>query len=245
MTALTILDAIKLVPVIELTPGTFSTRERLLPAGSGRDMPEEWDRYWLDCLADSDVVGLTPLRPSSWMVPTRQLTDMAVLSRILSIMIREWGGPEAFPGPDSKPVLDGGLALCSGDEVLVAPICCCDLGNVSERRDAVVYRQLDWKMVWIGHPWLSVRFNGSQLEFSEPHESDSPVAKWTVSPEKLGRAVSVAEAELEAFARRLESVVASLGGNNDHASVARSWAGCPPDRTDTSGCNNATVNKME
>src|SRR5262249_59855511 len=36
MTELTSLEGIALRPVIELTPGTFATRERPLPSGSGR-----------------------------------------------------------------------------------------------------------------------------------------------------------------------------------------------------------------
>src|SRR5260221_236420 len=127
MSGLTVLDTVELMPVIELTPGTFSTRERPLPAGSGRESPEGWNRYWLDSLADSGVVGLTPLWPWSWLVTTRQLTGPSVLLPILSTLVREMGGQEAFADPDGQPVLDGGLALCSGGEVLVAPACCGDL----------------------------------------------------------------------------------------------------------------------
>jgi hypothetical protein len=45
MAALTTLDGIELVPVIELEPATFSTRERPSPSGTFRDVPEEWNRY--------------------------------------------------------------------------------------------------------------------------------------------------------------------------------------------------------
>jgi hypothetical protein len=156
-------------------------------------------------------VGLSPLHSASWLVPTRQLTSPSILERILSVIDRDWGGPEALTDPDGKPVLSGGLALrCKGD-VLIAPTCCSDLGNMSEWREAVAYRQPEWKMHWIGHPWLSVRFDAGRLVYSEPHESDSPVARWAVSPEELGRAVAVAEAELEDFARRLEPVLDAMG----------------------------------
>ena len=44
-------------------------------------MPREWHRYWLDSLADSGVVGLTPLRPwSAWLVPMLQSTNAVVLN---------------------------------------------------------------------------------------------------------------------------------------------------------------------
>lgn len=208
---MTELEEVALVPAVELEPGKFATRERPLPAGTGRDVPEEWTRYWLDSLADSGVVGLTPLWPASWLVTTRQLTGGEVLGRVLSAIVREWGGPAAFSDPDGKPVLDGGLALCRDGEVLVAPTCCGDLGNLSEWRDAAAYRQTEWKMVWVGHPWVSVRFDEGRLVFSEPHESDAPTARWSVRPEELHRAVAAAEAELEDFARRLRTVLGDMG----------------------------------
>jgi hypothetical protein len=207
----TYVEGIELTPVIELTPGTFSTRERTLPSGSGRDLPDEWHRYWLDSLADSGVVGLKPLWPASWLVTTRQLTDGDVVGRILSANVRDWGGLEALSDSENRPVLDGGLALCHNGEVLVAPGCCGDLGNLSEWRGAAAYRQPDWKIVWTGHPWLSVRYDAGRLVFSEPHESDTPTGRWLVRPEELVRAVAAAEVELEDFARRLEPVLEPMG----------------------------------
>jgi hypothetical protein len=211
MSGLTVLASVELLPVIELTPGAFSTRERTLPSASGRDLPDEWHRYWLDSLRDSGVVGLIPLWPWSWLVATRQLTDAGVLNAILSTIVRGWGGPEVFSDPDSKPVLDGGLALCCGSEVLIEPTCCGDLGNLSEWREAATYRQPDWKMLWVGHPWVSVWFHEGRLGFSEPHESDSPVARWAVRPEELGQAIAAAEAELEDFACRLRPALDAMG----------------------------------
>lgn len=127
MSGLTVLDTVELMPVIELEPAKFSTREHPSPSGTFRDVPEEWNRY-----------------------------------------LAEW-------------------------------------------RDAASYRQPDWKMVWIGHPWISVRFEAGWLVFSEPHESESPVGRWAVNPEEFGRAVAVAEDELEDFARRLVPVLEAMG----------------------------------
>jgi hypothetical protein len=130
-----------------------------------------------------------------------------------------------FSDPDCKPVLDGGLALCCNGEVLAAPTCCSDLGNLSDWRDAVAYRQPNWSILWIGHPWLSVRFDAGRLVLSDLHESGSPVARWAVTPEELGLAVTAAEAELEVFARRLEPTVASFNTKDNAARAARRLAG--------------------
>jgi hypothetical protein len=80
-------------------------------------------------------------------------------------------------------------------------------------------------MLWIGHPWLSVRFDAGRLVLSDLHESDSPAPRWTVTPRTLGRAVARAEAELEVFARRLEPAVASFNTKDDVRRAARRLAG--------------------
>jgi hypothetical protein len=218
------LESVELVPVIELEPGKFSARGRPWPSGLGRDLPEQWDKYWKDSLADSGIVGLTPLRPASWLVTIRQLTNADLLDRILAFVMRDWGGREVFQDPDCKPVLDGGLALLCNNAVLIAPNCCSDLADRSEWRMATAYRLLEWKMMWIGHPWVSIRFDAERLIFSEPHESTAPVERWIVEPRELERALRAADAELEEFAQRLVPLVAAMGAI-DPVGVARMLAG--------------------
>jgi hypothetical protein len=218
------LEAVGLVPVVELEPFAFAKPDRTHPEATGPDSPEECSRYWSESLADFGVVGVTPLRPGSWHVPVAAFNDPVVLGRYLDAVVRGWDGPDALTGPDARPVLSGGLALCSGGEVLVEPSSCGDLGNLAEWRDAVAYRQDEWKMVWVGHPWVSVRFDADRLVFSGPHESDAPDARWAVRPDALGRAVAAGEAELEVFARRLRSALADMSVA-DASSVAARMAG--------------------
>lgn len=216
------LESIDLVPVIELDPFLFSTRDRSPPSGAGT--PEEWNRYWLESLADSGVVGLTPLRVPSWLVPAEQLVDFDVRYRILAAIVRDWGGPEVFSEPNHSLVLSGGLALCSGRTGLVGPTCCSDLGNLSDWKDAVGYRQAEWAMLWIGHPWLSVRFDSGLLVLSEPHESDSPTPRWGVTPHQLGKAVLLAESRLETLAQRLKPILEAMKAHDPMRS-SRTLAG--------------------
>jgi hypothetical protein len=39
------LHDVRLVPVVELEPFLFATREHPQPSGSAREVPGEWDRY--------------------------------------------------------------------------------------------------------------------------------------------------------------------------------------------------------
>jgi hypothetical protein len=228
MTDLTFLGDLELVPVLELEPYLFATRENARPQGPARDLPENSHRYWIESLADSEITGLTPLWPSSWHVPTRDLTDPSALQNILAVFLKEWGGIACLDDPESRPIFNGGLALLGGGEVLVYPTCCSDLGNLSAWRDTAVYRGDDWTMLWIGHPWLSARFVGERLILSGPHESHEPVGQWSVRPEVLGRAIDAAESELGSFALRVEEAFAGLGVGPKAGEFARYLVGLAP-----------------
>jgi hypothetical protein len=80
-------------------------------------------------------------------------------------------------------------------------------------------------MLWIGHPWLSVRFEDGWLVLSETHESDSPVGRWAVRPDELGQALTAAEAGLEDFARMLGRALVDLGSGDRAKALARRLAG--------------------
>src|SRR5205823_5324331 len=115
--------------------------------------------------------------------------------------------------------------LCLADEVLAEPACCVDLGNLADWRQAAAYRSTEWRMLWLGHPWLSVRHEGGWLVLSGPHESHSPVARWAVTPEDLDAAVAQAENELADFAARLLPAVAAVVGDGSARRIARKLAG--------------------
>jgi hypothetical protein len=211
MSNLVVLHDIELVPVLELEPMKFATTEHPLPSGTGAGMPEAWHRYWLDSLADSGITGLEPLQPGSWHVSTRRLTDPGLLHKSLTVTVEGWGGTVIFTDPDSKPVLNGGLALFSQDELIVQPTCCSDLRNLADWQRATAYRGTTWEMLWIGHPWLSVRYESPWLVISDLHESDTPTGRWAVSADDLHQAVADAERELQAFAVRMQPILEAMG----------------------------------
>jgi hypothetical protein len=205
--ALTVLDRVRLAPVVHLIPANFATHERPVPFGP-YPTPEEWDRYWRDCLADVGIVGVTPLQLGSGHVPTRNLLDPktsnpALAGRILTHLIESRG--------------EGGLALCQDDEVLVEPRCCVDLNNLGDWRYAAGYRGPEWAITWVGHPYLMMRFEGEMLILSD--EEDSPTPQWAVSPDDLLNAVVHAEADLEDFAEMLLPAAVVVG--SDAATVRR------------------------
>ncbi len=206
-----ILDAIELVPVVEVQPQRYAAPGRESSAETLQDGPEARSHHWLDSLADAGLAGLAPVRPTSWHVATSALDRPETIRKLLAPIIEGWGGPGAFLEPDWSPVLDGGLALLNGGEVLVEPTCCSDLANIDGWRTASEYRGAAWQMLYIGHPWLSVRLEDGRLVLAGPHESKPPEARWAVDPDAFVRAVAVAGAELEAFASRIARALPGLG----------------------------------
>jgi len=152
-----------------------------------------------------------------------------MLEPVLSVIFDQWGGVQTLNDPDSKPVLDGGLALLDSDgHLLVEPHCCGDLGDLRDWQEAARYTGTAWQMLWIGHPWLSVRFERGQLVISAPHESNDPVAKWAVDPDDLERAVRVAAAELHRFSELVVPFLSSHGFQGNAHAMAETLVGLTP-----------------
>ena len=194
MSDLVEIGSVELIPVVEVSAFRFSTRERALPERSVVEMPDAWHRFWLASLADAGITDLEPVYSGSPYVTVRVLGASDALGKVLTGFIRERGGIEALGKPRSAPVLDGGLILRSADgSILVEPGCCSDMGDLSSWRAAADHRRYEWEMVWVGHPWVSVRYDAPWLQLSEPHEMDNPVGRWALSPAILKQAIADAK----------------------------------------------------
>lgn len=181
---LVLLEALELVPVLQLEPHKFATCDRDSPSGVFQDDQDAWFLYWATCLADSGITGLRPLRQGSWHVPTANFNDSGNLRRFLQVTFHDWGGIDSPSNPDRRAILDGGLALRGpAGDVLVEPGCCADLGDANNWKMAAEHRGPEWQILWIGHPWISVRYEAPWLILSGPHESGEPSGRWTVLPE--------------------------------------------------------------
>ena len=223
MSSIVVLEGVELIPVLELVPMKFATQTRSSPSSSDA---EEWYRYWLGSLSDSGLTGLRPLQRGSWHVPTTEFADPATLQGLLEVVFHQWGGIESLSDPDCKPVLNGGLTLrCPTHDLLIEPGCCADLGDAINWRQAAAYKQAEWQMLWIGHPWLSVKYQEPWLIISDLHESETPTTRWAVCPDELQREVVAAEAELERFAGQIAPSLISQGYGGDSHLMGRKLAG--------------------
>ena len=213
--------AIRLTPVIELEPGAFSTQSHETPSGSAAELPDEWDKYWRASLFDSGISQINPIVPGSWHVSTTDM-DSAQLEKVLRVIIDGWGGISSLDDSDAKPVLNGGLALSAVEQdILIEPKCCSDLSDVANWKVAAACEKAEWEMLWIGHPFLSVKYQQPWLLLSDLHESNSPVERWSVKPGELKEAITVAESELLDFSKRIGSILNDWGyqGPTDKVSL--------------------------
>jgi hypothetical protein len=226
MSNLIVLDGIELIPVVELEPATFSTKSRNAPSNSSWEVPEAWFRYWSDSLADSGIRELRPVRHGSWHVPTVNFTATRNLQLFLEKTFQQWGGIESLSDPENRPVFYGGLALrCSASGVLIEPSCCSELETVNDWKEAAVYKGETWRDLWIGHPWLSVRYESPLLILSEPHESNTPSERWAVNPDELDQNTNDAKVELVRFANEVANLLPALGCPEDPIKMSRKLAG--------------------
>lgn len=188
-------------------------------------MPDEWDKYWRASLLDSNISGIDPIVPGSWHVSTSDI-DSAQLEKVLRVIIDGCGGMLSLDDSDSKPVLSGGLALSANEQdIIVEPTCCSDLGDIDNWKAAASYEKEEWEMLWIGHPWVSVKFQHPWLLLSELHESNDPVERWSVKPLELKEAIVSAESELFRFSERIASILDGWGYQGPTSEVSLMLAG--------------------
>ena len=224
MSGVTKLHEVKLTPVIELAPGIFSKHTLECPSGPAREMPTAWQEYWLACLAVSEISEVNPIYPGSWHVFTSSLTE-SQLEKVLDVIITEWGGITELNDPDLRPILNGGLVLISNNEVEIEPNCCGDLGDIANWKEAASFRRADWEMLWIGHPWLSMKYQEPMLILSDLHESNEPVERWAVNPEELQEAVNAAEEELLRFSTMIAQILKAWNYDGDATKTSMQFAG--------------------
>ncbi len=196
----------RLVPVIELDPGTYATESRQSP-GTG-------------------LSGLTAVSPGSWFVLAEHLGN-SVLAIVLTNELSESGIP-GFPDADGEiedclqeavSALSGGYALMDGSEVLVEPSCCGDLGNLAEWQKVPHTDDSEWHDLWIGHPQLRFRVTEDEAEIEERQEYNQPrhPRHFSISVEKLRVALQEAAIAQRDFEGKVRDALESISALKDYS----------------------------
>ncbi|QDU47755.1 hypothetical protein [Gimesia panareensis] len=229
------LTQFQLIPVLELEPGTFSTQDRVFPYEEGKDQTNEEQEHWDSCLADSGITNLTPIKTGSWFVRATVFSDEQ-LDQYLRVIFADWGGiHETLDDPDCLPELPGGFVLLSQTgEVLVEPTCCCSLKDLENWEAAAQNRSQSWQTLWVGHPWISTRFQTPWVILSDYHELEMEIPeRWVVRRQELQQAIQNAERELTQFSLKLERVLEKWALQTDLKKLARQLV-CLPENDERS-----------
>lgn len=193
----TLSNNIVLRPVLELSPEdlgrTESPLSRIL---SGDD--------WLACLAAAGMPVHREIVPGSWLV----FADDIATPRALRTVARAHLGSPDGPGlmsALSESALQGGFVLMEGDEVVLAPGCCGHLGHVAAWRRAVQHRSAVAMRMHIGHPEVSVTYEGGLLCLHEKQDDEhqNKPKMLRVTPEALEGAVELASKRVVELMSRL------------------------------------------
>ncbi|MCA9041783.1 MAG: hypothetical protein KDA65_15625, partial [Planctomycetaceae bacterium] len=168
---------------------------------------------------------LTPIRSGSWHFRTSLFTE-SDLTVILPAIFDEYSESIEAEEPDESGALYGGMALCDENGgVLIEPTCCADLRNINSWNEAADYRKSTWQQVWIGHPWVSVKYEEPRLVFSDLHEHQDPVARWSICPEDLRFAIDQAEKELFQFSDKIGNSLRNIEYDGDVNVLSKNLAG--------------------
>jgi len=194
---------LQLVPVVALEPARFSREARDVPIVSVQDDPAAWYRYWKDSLADAHIDDIEPISHGSWWVATRTLTDKTLPVLLHELLLDHQQRIDV----EGIGMLFGGYALLHEDTVVIEHTCCTDFGDIAEWEHAAAYRRAEWKDIWIGHPQTCVRFDRGRLLLSDLRDDGTVVAKFSLEPAMLAKAVAQAKQECVTFIRRCMSTI--------------------------------------
>lgn len=200
---------LRMLPVVEFHTGIFRTQDHKVPDVSGSDDLSGWYQYWKRCLADAGIVDLEPYQHSEF-VCLQDIHDIALRQLLAAhIAIDE---DEDLSIIEQISPLSGGYVLEFGAGARILPQCCGSLANLVDWEDACTTVSADAEVLWIGHPWLTVRsMNAEQIHICETQEYELPKKplELLIQRSDLSEIIADLKPALEFFRKRLVSAIPS------------------------------------
>lgn len=158
----------KLINTIEVSPFDYAINEYKSPNGSSKDLPEEWDEFWKKCLSDKNIKNLESIKKGSFLVDITSIKlfelEVIIKNELKDIDLKDY--------EEQIGRICGGIAIKIGNEFLIEPTCCGDIGNIQEWQSIFEDGNDNWQELWIGHPWVFYKKTGGEIEFSDYYESN-------------------------------------------------------------------------
>lgn len=194
----TLSNNIALRPVVELFPEDLG----------GADTASA--ERWISLLDAAGISVAGEIIPDSWLVYADDIQSPRALRTLARAHLGSADGPGLMSAL-SESALQGGFVLVDGDDVVLAPGCCGHLGHIASWRRAAAHRGADKLRLYIGHPEVSVSFEGGFLcvheAFDAEHQNKPKTLR--VSPHPFAAAVSDASARVAELMTRVRAAIRS------------------------------------
>jgi hypothetical protein len=157
-----------------------------------------YHRLWKKAFETVGLDSLEPIQQGSSHVAVSQLTD-----DVLQHLQKATRHVSEHDRSEYMEWASGEMLLHNSD-VILEPQCCSELASLAEWEDVAKYRESEWAMVWIGHPWIYMKYENGWLYFTDYTEdkADKATILYAIEPDKIAHAVTDARPETEAFLER-------------------------------------------
>lgn len=178
----------------------------------------EWRKRWHETLELEIVGGADGLN-----VAIRDIRSDRLLDAIIDFALTHIDESDS-----PRPLADSGITLLVNGLRVAQPMCCVDLREATKAwTDFIDVQPTEWCLIWTGHPFVMGRVIAEVAEFTQ--QTDSPELSAAAEAPLAGLASALVSAvgDLEEFADRLASRLATRG-LSDPGKTSRIIAGLTP-----------------
>ncbi len=165
--------------------------------------PDDIRKFWKESLKNADFPFVKTFHPHEWSVDVRDIQDEALLKYLVDTFPYQ---SELFLNQtDFLRVIDAGLSLVHGSDIVLSAQCCTDLTDIDNWETAAAYRGSDWIQLWNGHPWNYVKFEDGDYvitDFTETEPPDSLDVLYIIPEPLLTKTVQQAKEAIIQFTKR-------------------------------------------
>lgn len=165
------LSELSLVPVINFHPYNLGNSDYPI----WKDLPNSMDfkhDYWVAQMKQWGFENLAPIRKGMEYVPLSYLQETDIFN------VFRWQLEDKSLASDDIAMfsprlfhsLEGGIIMCSGEDILIVPQCCVSLRDHQEWLHLADTKK--FRPIWIGHPWVYYKTNRKDIFISEYIEKD-------------------------------------------------------------------------
>ncbi len=210
------IDKFQIYPVIELNVSDFSDKKYPYPKESSKELPYEWNAYWLKGLNDGGIKHIESIEPGSRLVRISKVST-SNLEKIINTNLKD--NPEYDP-EDIHP-LEGGIVIATENKPIITPQCCSGIRDYKEWLDLLKSEEEGWVEVWVGHPWIFGRKKDQNIELTDFLEKNAEQliqkdVKYSFDIALFQKKLERAVREIHSFKNQIDTILTKKCIKNHH-----------------------------